>query len=52
MFVQSPFLEKDWETNEAFFKALGSKPKTIRASDSKSDDDIVRKLDQDTLLYQ
>ena len=45
-------VEEDWATNDEFFTALGSREKTIRASDAKSDDDIVRRLDQDTLLYQ
>lgn len=45
-------VEEDWETNDEFFKALGSKDKTIRAASDADDDDIVRKLDQEILLYR
>ncbi|ELU00392.1 hypothetical protein CAPTEDRAFT_170352 [Capitella teleta] len=45
-------VEEDWETNEAFFKTLGTKDSVIKAADDLDDDDIVRKLDQSILLYQ
>ena len=48
----SSLAEDDWDTNEAFFKALGSKDKVIRAADPTPDDDIVRQLDQALVLYQ
>ena len=52
MQVGFSFAEEDWDSNTAFFKALGSKDKVIRASDNTPDDDIVRKLDQEISLYK
>lgn len=44
-------VEEDWETNEGFFTALGSKDKAIKAADLTPDDDIVRDMDQNIVLY-
>jgi hypothetical protein len=46
------FSEEDWDSDEEFFKALGSKDSVIKAADELDDDDIVRKLDQSILLFQ
>ena len=46
------FTEDNWQYCDGFFKALGSKDKTIRAADSEPDDDLVRKADQDILLFE
>ncbi len=45
-------LETDWDSNPAFFKALGSKDKVIKAADGLDDADVVRKLDEEILLYK
>lgn len=46
------FPETEWETHPAFFKALGSKDKTIKVADPQDDAEVVRKLDQQTSLYK
>lgn len=45
-------IESDWNTNNEFFKALGSRDKVIRAASDIDDDDIIRKLDIEILLYR
>lgn len=45
-------IESDWSSNEEFFKALGSKDKVIRAAGETDDDDVIRKLDHEILLYK
>jgi len=42
---------EDWDTNEEFYKALGSKDKTIKAAGD-DDEELVRRLDQELMLYE
>lgn len=46
-------IDDDWETDEAFFKALGSRDKVIRsAAEGGLDEQSDRRIDESTALYK
>ncbi len=45
------FVDEDWNTNGAFFKALGSRDKEIRSAEPDDEAEIVRE-EQEVLLYR
>ncbi|KAK2162493.1 hypothetical protein LSH36_97g01014 [Paralvinella palmiformis] len=43
---------QDWNDNKQFYKALGSHDKVIKAADEHDNEDIIKKLDQQILVYK
>ncbi len=45
--------EKDWDTNQPFFEALGRKKGgVIKSGDDMDDADVVRQIEQSIVLYR
>lgn len=46
-------IDKDWDSNEFFFKSLGSRDKTIKAAEAGGDDiDMIRMAEREMTLYK